>query len=184
MSEIDTLKIHEAHEHAELAHGEKAMAPVSLSMAILAVLVAAISLLGHRAHNEVLLSQMRANFQKAELVGKATQQHADAVLVELLGVVNLQTSPQAAAVRERSTREAARYGNEQEQTKAAEERLETESRRSRRKANRLDVAELFCELALVLCSITLLTRQRSYWFGGIIAGGLGLVFALTAFLVR
>jgi hypothetical protein len=66
MSETDALKIHEAHEHAELAHADKTLAPVALTMAILAVLVAAVSLLGHRAHNEVLLAQTQANFQKAE----------------------------------------------------------------------------------------------------------------------
>lgn len=181
MSERDALKIHEAHEYAELVHVEKALAPVSLTMAILAVLIAAISLLGHRAHNEVLLSQMRANFQKAELVGKATQQHADAVLVDLLEVSTSQNSPQATALKERSAREMARYANEQEQIKTAEQHLEAEGELARRKANRFDVGELFCELALVLCSITLLTRQRPYWFAGMIAGSLGLVISLSAF---
>lgn len=183
MSERDDLKIHEAHEYAELAHVEKALAPVSLTMAILAVLVAAISLLGHRAHTEVLLSQTRANFQKAELVGKATQQHADAVLIEMLGVLNPQNTVQATALKDKFSREIARYANEQAQAQAEETRLETESQHARRKANRLDVGELFCEMALVLCSITLLTRQRPFLFGGLAAGALGLLISVTAFWV-
>ena len=183
MSETEALKIHEAGERAAMAHRDKSLAPVSLTMAILAVLVAAISLLGHRGHSEVLLSQTRANFQKAELVGKATQQHADAVVIETLGVLNPQNTVQATALIDKFNREMTRYASEQAQALAEETRLETESRHARRKANRLDVAELFCEMALVLCSITLLTRQRFYWFGGIAAGALGLLISVTAFWV-
>ncbi len=181
MPESDKLKISEAHEYAELAHVEKALAPVSLTMAILAVLIAAISLLGHRSHTEVLLAQTRANFQKAELVGKATQQHADAVLIEMLGVLNPQNTVQATALNERFSREMEHYAKDEGQIAAEERRLEAESQLARRKANRFDVGELFCEMALVLCSITLLTRRRAFWFGGIIAGGLGLVVSVSAF---
>ena len=184
MSERDALKIHEAREYAELAHVEKALAPVSLTMAILAVLVAAISLLGHRAHTEVLLAQTRANFQKAELVGKATQQHADAVLIEMIGVLKSENTGQAAALKEKVNREMEGYAHDQEQAAAEERGLERESQFARRKANRFDVGELFCEMALVLCSITLLTRQRPFWFGGIVAGALGLVVSVSALLMR
>ena len=41
------------------------LAPVSLTMAILAVLVATVSLLGHRAHTEEILMQTRATDQWA-----------------------------------------------------------------------------------------------------------------------
>ena len=41
---------HELQERAEAGHHDSSLAPVSLAMAILAVCVAAVSLLGHRAH--------------------------------------------------------------------------------------------------------------------------------------
>lgn len=184
MPEKEGFNIHEAHEHAELVHSDRTLAPVSLTMAILAVSVAAISLLGHRAHNEVLLSQMRANFQKAELVGKATQQHADTVLIELIGVLAPQSTSKSAALKEKFSSEVRRYANEQDEVRAEEHRLEFESEAARRKANRFDIGELFCEMALVLSSITLLTRQRTFWYGGIAAGAVGLIVAVSAFLVR
>lgn len=183
MPETDVLKLHEAHEYAELAHVEKALAPVSLTMAILAVLVAAISLLGHRAHTEVLLSQTRANFQKAELVGKATQKHADEVLVDMLSALTPANANQAQLFREKLNRQVEQYAKEQEAVDLDERRLEWEGHHARRKANRLDVAELFCEMALVLCSITLLTRQRVFWFAGVSAGVVGLVISVTAFWI-
>jgi hypothetical protein len=114
-------------------------------MAILAVFVAAISMLGHRARNEVLLAQTRANFQKAELVGKETQQHADAVLVELLVLLSSQNVAQATALRERFNRESEFLGKDMDQARVAERLLESESTRSRKRADRLNIAELFCE---------------------------------------
>jgi hypothetical protein len=56
-------EIHELHEHAEEAHRDSSLIPVTLSMAILAVVLAAISLLGHRAHTEELLLQNKATDQ-------------------------------------------------------------------------------------------------------------------------
>ncbi len=76
-------------------------------MAILAVSAAAISMLGHRAYDEELVAQTRANVQKAELVGKDSQQHADAVLMELLAVLNSQNT---LVRRNRSGRSGPGYG--------------------------------------------------------------------------
>lgn len=41
---------HELEERAQEARHDSSLAPVSVTMAILAVVVAAVSLLGHRAH--------------------------------------------------------------------------------------------------------------------------------------
>jgi hypothetical protein len=50
-------ELNELREHAEEAKERKGLAPVSLTMAVVAVLVATISLLGHRAHTEEILLQ-------------------------------------------------------------------------------------------------------------------------------
>jgi hypothetical protein len=102
----------------------------------------------------------------------------------MLGVLNPRNTIPATALKEKFNREMGRYTNEQEQLTAEEQRLETEGQLARRKANYFDTAELFCEMALVLCSINLLTRQRLFWLGGIMAAALGLVISATAFWVR
>src|SRR4030095_8972493 len=125
MSERESLKIHEAQERAESVHASRFLAPVALTMAVLAVLAAAISTLGHRAHNEVLLLQTRANFQKAELVGKEKQQQAEAVLIEhyCIGSQNAVSTE----LKNKITREVERYASEGELVKAAQHELEIES---------------------------------------------------------
>ena len=181
MPSREDLNIHEAHQHAEHVHSDRTLAPVSLTMAILAVLAALISSLGHRAHSEVLLSQTQANFHKAELVGISTQKHADSVLIEMLAVLNNTSKPDE--LREKMNREIEDYRQREEEAKAEELHLEAERSYFKTRANRLDLAELLIETALVLCSITLLTKQRVYWFAGISAGCLGLAFTVFAFLI-
>ncbi len=63
-------ELNELKEHAEAAAERKGLAPVSLTMAIVAVLVATISLLGHRAHTEEILLQNKTTDQVGVLPGK------------------------------------------------------------------------------------------------------------------
>jgi len=48
---------------------------------------------------------------------------------------------------------------------------------------RLDIAELAIELALVLCSLAVLTKATSFWYSGIAAGLVGLAIAATVMLM-
>jgi len=46
-----------------------------------------------------------------------------------------------------------------------------------------DLGELGIELALVLCSIAVLTRGRAFWYAGIAVGAVGLAVAVAGFFV-
>jgi hypothetical protein len=48
-------ELQELHENAEHARERPDLAPVTLTMAVLAVLVATVSLLGHRTHTEEII---------------------------------------------------------------------------------------------------------------------------------
>ena len=49
------------------------------------------------------------------------------------------------------------------------------------KQDRLDwVSHLAVELGLVLCTVSILTKARMFWFGGIVAAVAGVYFAVTA----
>lgn len=184
MSKREVLNIHEVHEHAAAAHESRALAPVSLTMAILAVFVAVTSLMGHRAHNQVMLAQLEANFEKSGLAGIRTRLHADDILIETLPLLNSQDTATKADLREKFASEQADFAVEEARIVALHEQLDADGDLAHRKADRFNMAELFCEVALILCSITLLTRQRLYWFGGTLIGIVGLVVAATAFLLR
>ena len=78
------LEVHTHHGE----HGENPLIlPVSLTMSILAVLVAVATLFGHRAHTEELLLQAQATDQWAYYQAKNIRLHEMQTTVDLLGVI-------------------------------------------------------------------------------------------------
>ena len=67
--------------------------------------------------------------------------------------------------------------------KESQERLE-ESRHNHHRADRFDLGELAVELALVLCSVAVLTKQSGFWYSGIVSGTIGAIIAATGFLLH
>src|SRR5260370_31306254 len=51
-----------------------------------------------------------------------------------------------------------------------------------RRADRFDGGEALLEIGLVICSITLLTRRRAFWFCGMLIRLCGCALALSGFL--
>jgi type IV secretory pathway VirB2 component (pilin) len=184
MAEKKGLQLDEVQEMTEAVHRNKDLAAVSMTMAVLAVAIAAFSLLGHRSHNEVLLSHLRANYEKAGLAGIKIRQHADGILIEMLDVLHPQDTVKATELRERFERERHGYLNDEARINEEEERIAIEAKLTLAKAHRFDFAELFAELALVLCSVTLLTGRKSFWYGGVVTGGIGVIIAASTLLIR
>src|SRR6202165_1562579 len=80
-------ELQELHEHAENAHHNPSLAPVSLTMAVLAVLVAVASLLGHRAHTEEVILQAQSSDQWAYYQAKNIREHEDELFTDLTAVL-------------------------------------------------------------------------------------------------
>ena len=66
----------------------KLVVPVSVTMSILAVLVAAATLMGHRSHTEELLLQAQASDQWNFYQAKNIRLHAMQVVVDSVGTVS------------------------------------------------------------------------------------------------
>jgi hypothetical protein len=177
-------ELSELQENAEHSRENPSLAPISVTMAILAVCVAVVSLLGHRAHTEELLFQNRASDQWAYYQAKNIRRHNYEMGVDLLSMVEFKDKAQADKVREKYQKEAERYTKEQSEIEEQAKDLEKESALAQRKANRFDLGEVFLEIALVISSLSLLSRNRFYWFLGIASGLAGLGVAATGFLLH
>jgi hypothetical protein len=53
-----------------------------------------------------------------------------------------------------------------------------------RMADRFDLGEVLLEAGLVICSITLLTRKRMFWYCGTVLGVLGVAAGVAGFLIH
>lgn len=177
-------ELSELKEQAEHAKENPTLAPVSVTMAILAVLVAVVSLLGHRAHTEEVVMQAKASDQWSFYQAKNTRQHLDQLFVDMTSVQPASDSGLLAKMKAKYSEEAARYLNEQKDVEAEARRLEGEVAMERNRADRFDLAEVFLEIGLVITSITLLSGRRLYWNLGMALGVVGIIVAATGFLVR
>ena len=177
-------ELSELQENAEHGRENPSLAPISVTMAILAVCVAVVSLLGHRSHTEELLMQNRATDQWAYYQAKNIRRHNYEMILDLLSLIEFKDKEQAAKIREKYQKEADRYTKEQAEIEEQAKDLEGESARAQRKADRFDLGEVFLEIALVISSLALLSRKRFYWFLGIISGVAGLGIAATGLLMH
>jgi transposase len=176
--------IHEMHEQAEEARHNPSLKPVSLTMAVLAVLVATVSLLGHRTHIEQVIAQSKASDQWAYYQAKGVRRHNYEAFAELLAALTSKDQAKEEQAREKFLKQAERYRDEQKEIEAEARKLEAEVLMAGRKANRFNLGEVFLEIALVVTSITLLTSNRGYWLVGILFAALGVVVAATGLLVH
>jgi uncharacterized protein DUF4337 len=176
-------EIVELKEHADEGAHNPSLRPVSLTMAILAVLVATVSLLGHRAHTEELLLQNKATDNWSYYQAKSIRRHSYELFLDLLSVSDPKDAKAAGDLKEKYQREIGRYDREEKQIEEEGHKLEQETAFQGKKADRFDLGEVLLEIALVVTSITLLTGRTLYWKAGILSGCLGLAVAVTAFWI-
>lgn len=174
-------ELNELAEHAQEGSRDAVLQPVSLTMAILAVCVAVVALLGHRAHTEELLLQNKATDNWSYYQAKNIRRHTYELFLDLLSVSNLSDARLAEELRQKYKVEIGRYNQEQKQMEEEGHKLERDTEREGRKADRLDLGEVLLEVGLVVSSITLLTRRTAYWKAGILAGLVGVGIASTAY---
>lgn len=174
-----TEEIHELHEHAEEVQRDPSLVPVTLSMAILAVVLAAITLLSHRAHTEELLLQSKATDQWAYFQAKNIRRHTYELFLDLLSVTNPRDAEAAERLKEKYSDEIKRYMDDLNDIQTEAQQLEKEVTTQRHQANRFDLGEVCLEVGIVLVSLTLLTRRRLFWLLGCLAGLVGLAIATS-----
>src|SRR6202162_4834734 len=105
----DGIELPESHaSHEEYRY----TLPVSLTISILAVLVAGAALLSHRAHTEELLLQSQATDQWAYYQAKNIRLHEMQGMVDLLGTVTPVDKEKNAALREKYVKESERYNSD------------------------------------------------------------------------
>lgn len=175
------IELPESHNEHE---ANPFLVPVSVTIAILAVLVAGATLLSHRAHTEELLLQAQATDQWAYYQAKNIRLHEVQSVADIFSTLAPADKDKAAAMTEKYKKEAERYSDDKDDIGEKAKDFEKERDFVSRRADRFDGGEGLLEIGLVICSLTLLTKRKVYWIAGMLVGAGGVVFALTAFLVR
>jgi len=132
---------------------------VGLTMAVIAALLAASTLMGHRLHTEEVVAQTKSADGWAYYQAKNTRSQmyaADAKLAELVG-------QQGASTAAAWTKKADEERQQADDIRGENERLDRSTEETARRATFFDISEISLEIAIVLCSITLLTKAKLFW---------------------
>jgi len=158
--------------------------PLSVTLSILAVLVAIATLLGHRAAKEELLLQTQEADQWAFFQAKNSGLHGMQTGADMLGTFTTVDKEKAEQLREKYLKEAERFTKEKAEAMETAEELKKERAVIARRGDRYEFSEVLLEIALILTSFTLITKRRFFWFAGSLLGLVGIAVALSGFLLH
>ena len=169
---MEAQELAEMTEHADGRRGRT----IGLTMAIVAALLASVTLMGHRLHTEETIQQTKAADGWAFFQAKNTRSHmyaADAKLAELIGSYGASQAKEWRLKAEEEKRDA-------DGIRAENEKLDEETHAIARRAALFDAAEICLEIAIVLCSIALLTGVAGFWKVSFLGAAVGVGIAALA----
>jgi len=177
----------EGIELPESHHGSEdhpLVLPVSITISIMAVLVAGASLLGHRAHTEGLRLETQAASRWTQYQAKSVRLHEAQGFSDVVRLVAPLNKELGEELKEKYVKEVEHYEGDKVDVSKEAKNLEEERDLTVRKADRFDGGEALLEIGLVICSITLLTKRKGFWFGGLLIGTVGVALSATGFFLH
>jgi hypothetical protein len=166
----------ELTELGEKMHG--AEKKVGLTMAVIAALLATVTLIGHRLHTEEIVLQAKAvdgwNYYQAK-DGRSHLYANDAKLAQLIGPQGAETAADWQKKGEEERKQA-------EDIRRENEKLDADTQAAAHRATFYDGAEICLEVAIVLCSVTLLTGAPLFWRLSFVTSALGIALVAAGFL--
>jgi hypothetical protein len=181
---MEVNEVQELQENAEHAEHESSMRPVALTMTILAVLVAIVTVLGHRTHTEAILNQDKATDEWNYYQAHKIRANDTALVADLLSVVTIADKDAASKIAKGYADHEAKWAEDLKGEQEKAEALEIKVEQAEARADRFDLGEALLEIGLVITSVTLLTRRRAYWYVGIVFSLGGIASALSVLLLK
>jgi len=172
------LEIHHEAEHAIDPTGQS----VGILAAVLAVLLAIVTIASHRTHTAAIIHKANSNDAWSHYQSTRVKYHNLELGENLLTVLEVKND---AAAKMLADYKAQKKKYEKQQADISEEatKAQEEAERDEHRALRYDLGEGFLEIALVLSSLYFISRKKMFPALGVIAGLGGIVLAATGLLV-
>jgi len=171
------VEIHTGHDHLKDSFGQG----VGVAVGVIGIILAVVTIGSHRAHTQAVIDRTEENDQWSFYQAKKIRQQVLDVGADLARSLT-PDERKVQAVVDKYTKQSARYA---EETKDIEKEAHTkheETTREEGRAVRLDIAEGFLELGLVLSSLYFLSKRRFFPVIGITAAVIGTVLGVAGFL--
>ena len=172
------VEIHTGHEHSNDEFGRR----VGVAVGIIGIILAAVTILAHRAHTQAVIERTAANDQWSFYQAKKLREHLSDVGAGL--ATALATDPaRVQALVQKLDKDKDRYAHESDEIQKDAKEKENASANEEHRAVRLDIGEGLLELGMVLSSLYFLSKNRLFPLVGGVAAIAGTVSAVTSYLV-
>jgi Na+-transporting methylmalonyl-CoA/oxaloacetate decarboxylase gamma subunit len=181
---MEANEVQELKENAEHGSNESELRPVAFTMSVLAVLVAVMTVLGHRTHTEAVLDQNRATDQWNQYQAQKIRSDIHNRVADLLSAVTIAHQDKADEITKDNVDHQAKWKNDLKEDQEKADGLQVKVEQAEARADRFDLSEALLEIGLVITSVTLLTRSRWYWYLGILFSICGIASALSVLTLK
>ncbi|MDQ2712487.1 MAG: DUF4337 domain-containing protein [Acidobacteriota bacterium] len=148
------------------------------TMAIIAALLAVVSVLGQHFNTETVLNQQFASDEWAYFQGKDTRRYLAQATHDALAASK--GNPNLLA---KYADDAAKYKTQTAEIQEKAREFENERKKTGNEAHRFHFGEVFLEVAIVFSSLAILTKRKPLFLFGVAAALVGAVIAFTAIWV-
>ena len=172
------LEIHHEHEHGEADPLGKS---IGVMAAVLAVMLAIVTILSHRAHTEGVLLKTDANDQWAYYQSNRIKFHNLELGEDLLNAIPSKT-PEASKTLVRYAKEKEEYSKKAKAIQQEAKGLEQETAHLERRALHYDFGEGLLEIGLILTSLYFISKSKIFPVVGLVASILGIAYGVLGYL--
>ena len=150
-------------------------------MAVIAAMLAVDGVMAHLLTTEELLLQQKASDQWAYYQAKSIRRYDSEVATDVFKAMHTEAAEPSV---EKYKKAAEKYREDTDEISKEAKGLEAESHTKGDQAQRLEFGEVFLELGIVFASMAILTKSNLIWFASMGSAVVGLVIALSMFLVK
>ena len=172
------VEIHTGHEHSGDEFGRR----VGVAVGLIGIVLAIVTIGSHRAHTAAVIVRTEANDQWSFYQAKKLREHLVEVGAELAGALSSEPA-RVQGLLDKLRSERSRYAQDADGIQADAKAKEAATEREEHRALRLDIAEGFLELGLVLSSLYFLSKRRFFPLIGGLAAIIGAGVGVAALLV-
>ena len=167
---------HEAHENEDPWAKR-----VGLLAAILAILLAIVTISSHRSHTHGIIARAESNDQWSYYQSKRIKYHTVVLGIDLIGLQAPKTEVTEKLL-EKYVREKEKEARDAESIRENAQEKDRESKAAEVRALRFDFAEGLIEIGLVMSSLYFLAHRKIFPAIGLLAGASGTVLGVVGFL--
>lgn len=168
--------------HHEVEGGDPLGKRIGVLASVLAVCLAIVTIISHRAHTTAVLLKSDANDKWSYYQAKKIKFHNLELGADLLNAMPAR-DPKADAMLTRYEKEKARYTRESDEAQEDARKTDAKAAHVEDQALRFDFGEGLLEIGLVLTSLFFIARSKLFPTIGVISAAIGIAIAISGYLM-